>query len=632
MLVLAVLGLAAGLAAQTPAYQWHTFYNQGATGWQGGAGQSVATDGDGNVYVTGTTYNPGSFAPGLPVHAVPDSARSAFLMKIGPAGNLIWHTFYTGPQGVSAAGIAVDDYGGVYITGNGEVWPDGSQPPLHAGSGPQSLFVLKVNRDGLFQWHTHYGDGDTGRALAVDRVRNYLYVTGDKHSHTVWGPETPLRPHTMGTNDIFTLALGLDGTHWWYTFHGPGGGNGRGVAVDGAGNILVGGTQSNGNTILKLNAPGSAMGWGSLAWGYTYGNGGTLGLAVDAAGNVFAAGMGFAGTGPAGQSPLFGYCAPNGYCGFVMKVSPEGLYQWHTQYGSDMDGLLLDGLGHIYAVGNDPFTANFTAGTTTVNSLHANGEGGHFVVALTTNGAYQWHTTYGKYQWHAAHGIAIDGNRNLYVTGGSGVFWAGDGGAQPLEQPNGGDNAFVQKFALKATPVLTWANPAAIVFGTALSGTQLKAAANVAGTFVYSPAAGTVLPVGNGQSLTVTFTPVDTANYQTAAKTVQIDVLPAPLVTPARLAITRTLQRANGQVWVNVAITNTGGTAALNVQLTTGRINTTNGAPLPQAVGMISPGATVTKQIAFPGSVGNAGAAAVLTLGGTHSIGSFSNATRVTLP
>ena len=45
----------------------------------------------------------------------------------------------------------------------------------------------------------------------------------------------------------------------------------------------------------------------------------------------------------------------------------------------------------------------------------------------------------------------------------------------------------------KATPVITWANPAAITYGTALSATQLNATASVPGTFVYSPAAGAVL-------------------------------------------------------------------------------------------------------------------------------------------
>ena len=50
----------------------------------------------------------------------------------------------------------------------------------------------------------------------------------------------------------------------------------------------------------------------------------------------------------------------------------------------------------------------------------------------------------------------------------------------------------------------------------ALSSAQLDATASVAGTFTYTPAAGTVLDAGNGQTLSVTFTPTDTVDYNTA--------------------------------------------------------------------------------------------------------------------
>ena len=69
--------------------------------------------------------------------------------------------------------------------------------------------------------------------------------------------------------------------------------------------------------------------------------------------------------------------------------------------------------------------------------------------------------------------------------------------------------------ATKTTPTITWATPAAITAGTALSGTQLNATASVAGTFVYAPAAGTVLAAGT-HTLTVTFTPTNTTLYNSA--------------------------------------------------------------------------------------------------------------------
>jgi len=80
-------------------------------------------------------------------------------------------------------------------------------------------------------------------------------------------------------------------------------------------------------------------------------------------------------------------------------------------------------------------------------------------------------------------------------------------------------------------PTIVWPTPAPIVYGTALSGTQLDATATVPGTFVYSPAAGTVLTVGQ-QPLQVTFTPSDTVHYSTSTASVILTVLPVtPTVT-----------------------------------------------------------------------------------------------------
>jgi hypothetical protein len=75
----------------------------------------------------------------------------------------------------------------------------------------------------------------------------------------------------------------------------------------------------------------------------------------------------------------------------------------------------------------------------------------------------------------------------------------------------------------KATPTITWSTPAAIVNGTALSATQLDATASVPGTFAYSPASGTV-PATGSQILTVTFTPTDTTDYNTASDSITLTV------------------------------------------------------------------------------------------------------------
>jgi hypothetical protein len=104
-------------------------------------------------------------------------------------------------------------------------------------------------------------------------------------------------------------------------------------------------------------------------------------------------------------------------------------------------------------------------------------------------------------------------------------------------------------------PTITWAAPAAIVYGTPLSATQLNATASVPGTFAYSPAAGAVLTVGQ-HTLAVTFTPNDTTDYSTANATVPLTVSKAtpvltwatPAAVPAGTALSSTQLDATANV------------------------------------------------------------------------------------
>jgi hypothetical protein len=84
----------------------------------------------------------------------------------------------------------------------------------------------------------------------------------------------------------------------------------------------------------------------------------------------------------------------------------------------------------------------------------------------------------------------------------------------------------------RSTPTITWATPATITYGTPLSPSQLNATASVPGSFTYSPASGIILGAG-AQTLSVTFTPADIANYTTANTVVLQRVNPAVLTVTA---------------------------------------------------------------------------------------------------
>ena len=100
----------------------------------------------------------------------------------------------------------------------------------------------------------------------------------------------------------------------------------------------------------------------------------------------------------------------------------------------------------------------------------------------------------------------------------------------------------------KATPVVSWPAPSPITSGTALSASQLDATSTVLGTFVYSPAAGTILPVGTN-TLTVLFTPNDATDYTTASASVSLLVNALPgftLTTPSSVSVKQNSKASSG--------------------------------------------------------------------------------------
>ena len=101
-------------------------------------------------------------------------------------------------------------------------------------------------------------------------------------------------------------------------------------------------------------------------------------------------------------------------------------------------------------------------------------------------------------------------------------------------------------------PIITWSTPAQIFYGTALSTTQLNATSSVAGTFVYTPKAGTILNAGTNELKAVFTTtsagyvsPVtNTVNLIVAKVTPTISV--APTASPILVGQTLSVSQLSG--------------------------------------------------------------------------------------
>jgi uncharacterized repeat protein (TIGR01451 family) len=164
-----------------------------------------------------------------------------------------------------------------------------------------------------------------------------------------------------------------------------------------------------------------------------------------------------------------------------------------------------------------------------------------------------------------------------------------------------------------ATPTIIWAAPAAITYGTALGTTQLDAAANVPGTFSYSPGAGTVLAPGT-HTLTATFTPTDTLDYATAVATTSVTVTTGTCITTTD---TGSVVVAKGQV----LCIGPGGKITGSVTVQAGGAVWGTGGTVQGSLSSSGAVAITLSQVTVGGSLSIAGTTGPLSIGGTSASG-----------
>ena len=117
---------------------------------------------------------------------------------------------------------------------------------------------------------------------------------------------------------------------------------------------------------------------------------------------------------------------------------------------------------------------------------------------------------------------------------------------------------------VQITPTIAWPTPSPIVYGTALSGTQLDATASVPGSFAYNPSAGTVLAVGT-RTLSVAFTPTNSVDYSSASAQVTL-VVTAELASVPGIASLNPVVTKAGAPAFTLTVTGTGFVSGAVVQ------------------------------------------------------------------
>ncbi|PXY76085.1 MAG: hypothetical protein CXX81_16080, partial [Methanobacteriota archaeon] len=224
-----------------------------------------------------------------------ESSRDIFVAKLSNSGTWLWAVRAGGPSGDYGVGIAVDNTGNAFVTGDFKATANFGSTTL-SSSGDADIFVAKLSGSGSWIWATKAGgtSNDYGAEIVVDSNGNPL-VTGSFESTATFGSSSVT---SEGYSDIFISKLNSAGTWLWTV--GAGSSNtdgGRGIALDQDDNVFVTGifrsTVTFGSTthvssdahdifVSKLSNSGSWL------WTLKAGGEGTdagTGISVDTSGN-----------------------------------------------------------------------------------------------------------------------------------------------------------------------------------------------------------------------------------------------------------------------------------------------------------------------------------------------------------
>ncbi|MFX1350555.1 MAG: SBBP repeat-containing protein [Promethearchaeota archaeon] len=293
--------------------------------------------------------------------------------------------FWGGKDGDSGNDIALDDSGNIYITGNTKSF----------GAGHRDAFIAKFDSAGNSLLNITWGGGgfERGNDIALDDSNN-IYITGNTESFGAGYYDAFIAKYDSAGNSLLNITWG-----------GSDSDSGTDIALDDSGNIYItGGTESFGGGqrnafIAKFDSAGNSLlniTWGGGGWDYAHS------IVLDDSGNIYITG----GTGS------FGAGSDDA---FIAKYDSTGNSLLNITWGrSKVDSgnsIALDDSGNIYITGS---TENFGAG-------HYDA----FIAKYDSAGNSLLNITWGGSDSDSGRGIVLDASGNIYITGRTYSFGAG---------------------------------------------------------------------------------------------------------------------------------------------------------------------------------------------------------------
>ena len=441
-------------------------------------------------YAGGTCYGGGGIGPpsAIPCH-------NAYVIKLDPAGAVVFATYLGGTGSASGVAITVDSQENVYVTGTVDAccFPFTSGAAFGNDSIPQDgfavSFIAKLNSAGSQLDYATLIPGSYLTAIAADDSGD-LFFTG------FWdGPGAnpfPATPGAYQTNPKIPATAASQGEtvvgklnpagsaliYGTYLSGSLGTSEGMGIAVDSSGDAIVAGNNSapdfpattgalSGNPsagfLAKFTPDGSALIYATLL------GPGVAAMKVAADGDIYLACQSFDSAFPV-TAPGFGVAPPaSGSTNFLLRVSADASALLSSVYLPFVlypyGGMDLDSAGNAYIAGTVQSAAPFPMSPGAFQSTFS-GAGQESVIAKITPGGQVAGVSYfGGSGEDEVSMIGVESDGSVVVAGSSAsTDFLG------IPPPSGSTSFFVANFF----PAITIENSASYVANTAVPGALMS--------------------------------------------------------------------------------------------------------------------------------------------------------------
>ena len=241
------------------ALQWATYYG----GIGSDAGDYVASDPSGNVFITGSTTSTNNIATTGALQPAPGGSLDGYVAKFNTSGALQWGTYYGGSQFDAINAMAADGSGNIYLFGvsesaTGIATPGSYQTTINGAS---DVFIAKLDGSGALQWGTYFGGNNVENAFDIAYRTGSLYLAGNTYStagFATTGAYQTIHGADAGGTDGYLVKFSACSAPVISPITGP-----SVVCVGAAINVADasgGGTWSVSNTHAGINASGLVTG------------------------------------------------------------------------------------------------------------------------------------------------------------------------------------------------------------------------------------------------------------------------------------------------------------------------------------------------------------------------------------